>query len=88
MTTGKRNGTCYRQSDQVGAVGDGAAAGGDGTGAGLPALAQDWRTNNPLHRSYPPGGGTDIIACIVQERLSAALGQQIVIEARRRGGQH
>ena len=50
---------------------------------GLPALAQDW-PNKPIRFivPYPPGGGTDIIARIVQERLSAALGQQIVIENR------
>jgi len=31
---------------------------------------------------YPPGGGTDVIARIVQNRLSEALGQPIVIENR------
>ena len=31
---------------------------------------------------YPPGGGTDVIARIVQDRLRAALGQAIVIENR------
>jgi len=31
---------------------------------------------------YPPGGGTDIIARIVQEPLSRQLGQPIVIENR------
>ncbi len=31
---------------------------------------------------YPPGGGTDVIARIVQDRLRAALGQSIVIENR------
>ena len=31
---------------------------------------------------YPPGGGTDVIARIVQSRLSEALGQPIVIENR------
>src|SRR4029077_4442247 len=31
---------------------------------------------------YPPGGGTDIIARIVQEPLSKQLGQPIVIENR------
>ena len=31
---------------------------------------------------YPPGGGTDIIARIVQQRLAEALGQSIVIENR------
>lgn len=29
---------------------------------------------------YPPGGGTDVIARIVQERFQAALGQPIIIE--------
>jgi tripartite-type tricarboxylate transporter receptor subunit TctC len=29
---------------------------------------------------YPPGGGTDVIARIVQQRFAQALGQQIVIE--------
>ena len=31
---------------------------------------------------YPPGGGTDVIARIVQSRLSEALGQHVVIENR------
>ncbi|HVG05509.1 MAG TPA: tripartite tricarboxylate transporter substrate binding protein [Burkholderiaceae bacterium] len=31
---------------------------------------------------YPPGGGTDVIARIVQDRLRATLGQSIVIENR------
>jgi tripartite-type tricarboxylate transporter receptor subunit TctC len=31
---------------------------------------------------YPPGGGTDVIARIVQSRLGEALGQQVVIENR------
>ena len=31
---------------------------------------------------YPPGGGTDVIARIVQERFGAVLGQPIVIENR------
>lgn len=29
---------------------------------------------------YPPGGGTDVVARIVQMRLQAALGQQVVID--------
>jgi tripartite-type tricarboxylate transporter receptor subunit TctC len=29
---------------------------------------------------YPPGGGTDVVARIVQPRLQAVLGQSIVIE--------
>ena len=31
---------------------------------------------------YPPGGGTDVIARIVQEPLSSHLGQQVIIENR------
>jgi tripartite-type tricarboxylate transporter receptor subunit TctC len=31
---------------------------------------------------YPPGGGTDVIARIVQERFQAALGQPVMIENR------
>lgn len=31
---------------------------------------------------YPPGGGTDVIARIVQERFQAALGQSVIIENR------
>jgi tripartite-type tricarboxylate transporter receptor subunit TctC len=31
---------------------------------------------------YPPGGGTDVIARIVQEPISQALGQQIIIDNR------
>jgi tripartite-type tricarboxylate transporter receptor subunit TctC len=35
---------------------------------------------------YPPGGGTDVIARIVQGRLQAVLGQQLVIDNRGGGG--
>jgi tripartite-type tricarboxylate transporter receptor subunit TctC len=47
------------------------------------ASAQDW-PSKPVRFivPYPPGGGTDVIARIVQEPLSRALGQQIVIENR------
>ena len=46
-------------------------------------VAAEWPTK-PIRFivPYPPGGGTDIIARIVQERLSAALGQPIVIDNR------
>jgi tripartite-type tricarboxylate transporter receptor subunit TctC len=49
----------------------------------LNALAQDWPTK-PIRFivPYPPGGGTDVIARIVQEPLSRALGQQMLIENR------
>ena len=47
------------------------------------AIAQEW-PSKPVRFivPYPPGGGTDVIARIVQEPLSKALGQQIVIENR------
>ncbi len=35
---------------------------------------------------YPPGGGTDMIARILQGRLQAALGQPLVIENRGSAG--
>src|ERR671922_1381610 len=51
--------------------------------AAFAAHAQDWPAR-PVHFivPYPPGGGTDVIARIVQSRLSEALGQTIVIENR------
>jgi tripartite-type tricarboxylate transporter receptor subunit TctC len=47
------------------------------------ALAQEWPAK-PVRFivPYPPGGGTDVIARIVQPRLQEALGQTIVIENR------
>jgi tripartite-type tricarboxylate transporter receptor subunit TctC len=46
-------------------------------------LAQDWPAK-PVRFivPYPPGGGTDVIARIVQQRMSEGLGQPIVIENR------
>ena len=55
---------------------------------GSQALAQDPSTGVYPSRlvrfvvPYPPGGGTDVIARIVQPRLSEALGQTILIENR------
>jgi tripartite-type tricarboxylate transporter receptor subunit TctC len=47
------------------------------------ASAQEWPAK-PVRFivPYPPGGGTDVIARIVQPRLAEALGQSIVIENR------
>ena len=47
------------------------------------AGAQSWPTK-PLKFvvPYPPGGGTDVIARIMQEPLGQALGQQIIIDNR------
>jgi tripartite-type tricarboxylate transporter receptor subunit TctC len=51
--------------------------------AAMAAGAQDWPAK-PVRFivPYPPGGGTDVIARIVQNRLAEQLGQQIVIENR------
>jgi tripartite-type tricarboxylate transporter receptor subunit TctC len=51
--------------------------------AAMAAGAQDW-PNKPIRFivPYPPGGGTDVIARIVQSRLGEALGQQVIIENR------
>lgn len=47
------------------------------------ALAQNWPTK-PVRFivPYPPGGGTDVMARILQNPLSEAIGQTIVIENR------
>ncbi len=48
-----------------------------------PAAAQEWPQRAVRFIvPYPPGGGTDIIARILQERLSRALGQPIILENR------
>jgi tripartite-type tricarboxylate transporter receptor subunit TctC len=54
-----------------------------GLAAAAAAFAQDWPAK-PVRFivPYPPGGGTDVIARIVQPRLAEALGQSIVIENR------
>jgi tripartite-type tricarboxylate transporter receptor subunit TctC len=51
--------------------------------AALPVMAQEWPAK-PIRWvvPYPPGGGTDVIARIVQQRMSEGLGQTIVIENR------
>ncbi|MEI8152331.1 MAG: tripartite tricarboxylate transporter substrate binding protein [Hyphomicrobiales bacterium] len=47
------------------------------------AAAQTWPTKPiKLINGFPPGGGADILARLVAERLSAALGQQVVVENR------
>src|SRR5207237_4302702 len=51
--------------------------------AAIAASAHEW-PSKPVHFivPYPPGGGTDVIARIVQHALSEALKQTIVIENR------
>jgi tripartite-type tricarboxylate transporter receptor subunit TctC len=51
-------------------------------GAATPALAQYPDKPVTLIVPYPPGGGTDVIARIVQDKLRAQLGQPVIIENR------
>jgi tripartite-type tricarboxylate transporter receptor subunit TctC len=49
----------------------------------LPSFAQQWPAK-PVRMvvGFPPGGGTDVLARLVAERLSQIWGQQVVIENR------
>jgi tripartite-type tricarboxylate transporter receptor subunit TctC len=51
---------------------------------GAPAAAQDTYPNKTvtLVVPYPPGGGVDVLARVVAEKLSAALGHQVVVDNR------
>lgn len=51
-------------------------------GAATPAFAQYPDKPVTLIVPYPPGGGTDVIARIVQDKLRAQLGQPVIIENR------
>ena len=51
--------------------------------AGAPASAQDYPTKPiTLVVPFPAGGGNDALARLVGEKMSRALGQQIVVENR------
>jgi tripartite-type tricarboxylate transporter receptor subunit TctC len=51
------------------------------------AVAQDYPTHPiTLIVPYPPGGGVDVMGRLVGQKLSAALGQQVVIENRAGAG--
>ena len=51
--------------------------------AAVPAAAQDYPTR-PITMivPYPAGGGVDVMGRLVGQKLSVALGQQVVIENR------
>lgn len=49
-----------------------------------PALAADWAPTKPVRFivGFPPGGATDLVARIMQPKLSAALGTQVIVDNR------
>src|SRR5689334_13789119 len=49
-----------------------------------PATAADWAPTKPVRLivGFPPGGATDLVGRILQPKLSAALGKQLVIDNR------
>jgi len=56
-------------------------------GASAPARAEDYPTRPiTLIVPYPPGGGVDAMARIVADKLSEALGQQVIVDNRGGGG--
>ena len=50
----------------------------------LPATAAEWQPTKPVRFivGFPPGGATDLVARIMQPRLSAALGNQVIVDNR------
>jgi tripartite-type tricarboxylate transporter receptor subunit TctC len=56
-------------------------------GFAWPAASQDYPARAiTLIVPYPPGGGVDAMARLVGEKLSAALGQQVIVDNRGGGG--
>jgi tripartite-type tricarboxylate transporter receptor subunit TctC len=51
---------------------------------GAPAQAADWQPTKPVRFivGFPPGGATDLVARIMQPRLTAALGTQVIVDNR------
>jgi tripartite-type tricarboxylate transporter receptor subunit TctC len=49
-----------------------------------PAIAADWGPTKPVRFivGFPPGGATDLVARIMQPKLSASLGTQVIVDNR------
>ena len=49
-----------------------------------PAIAADWGPTKPVRFivGFPPGGATDLVARILQPKLSASLGTQVIVDNR------
>ena len=78
--------TRRRASLRVASLAVGAAA--LGLIGAAPLAAQDKWPTRPIRMvvPYPPGGNSDLIGRFMAERLSAALGQQVVVENKGGGG--
>lgn len=53
-------------------------------GLSVPALAADWTPTKPVRFivGFPPGGATDLVARILQPKLSASFGSQVIVDNR------
>ena len=49
-----------------------------------PAAAAEWAPSKPLRMiiGFPPGGATDLVGRMIQPKLSAGLGRQVIVENR------
>lgn len=52
--------------------------------AAVPAIAAEWAPTRPVRFivGFPPGGATDLVARILQPKLTASLGQQVIVDNR------
>lgn len=50
----------------------------------MPAAGAEWMPTKPVRFivGFPPGGATDLVARIIQPKMSAGLGKQIIVENR------
>jgi tripartite-type tricarboxylate transporter receptor subunit TctC len=48
------------------------------------AVAADWAPTKPVRMivGFPPGGATDLVARIIQPKMTAALGKQVIVDNR------
>jgi tripartite-type tricarboxylate transporter receptor subunit TctC len=52
--------------------------------AAAPTFAAEWSPNRPLRFivGFPPGGATDLVARLLQPKLTAGLGSQVIVDNR------
>ena len=51
---------------------------------GAPVWSAEWAPTKPVRVivSFPPGGATDLVARMIQPKMSAGLGRQVIIDNR------